>query len=338
MRSGNSEVIHGRKIGLLTGKSQAGSVYKEACRGTLNRRMRWMRGAGWATLLLAVTAPAVRGTAQSAQARPLPDVPTLMRQVQQHQRALDKIREIYTYTSEQTTEDLDRSGHVTKTESKTGDDFFVNGHVIERTVKKNGQPLDAHDAQKEMDRVTRLVEKAEQIPPGRPLQGPTITVGRLLEIMAVSGERRVEFRGRPTIVFDFVGRKDAKTHGILEDASKKLRGTIWIDEADRQVARLEVTFMDNFHVAGGLLAKVEKGSHFGFDQAPVPKPKDDDAKNGGAGGDQLWLPTGAEGTVDARVLLLKTVRQHFVERDYDFQRFRVETGQPGKARVSGGKR
>ena len=99
------------------------------------------------------------------------------------------------------------------------------------------------------------------------------------------------YRGDPTIVFDFVGRKDAKTHGLAEDASKKLQGTIWIDEADRQVAHLEVSFDDNFRLVGGILATVQKGSSFRFDQAKV---------NG-----EIWLPTGAEGTVQARLLLLK---------------------------------
>ena len=50
--------------------------------------------------------------------------------------------------------------------------------------------------------------------------------------MDLRNERRVMFRERAAIVFDFVGRKDAKTHGLAEDASKKLQGTIWIDEAD----------------------------------------------------------------------------------------------------------
>jgi len=289
-----------------------------------------MQGARWAiVLLLAVATPGGNAAAQAGPERPLPEVPTLMREVQEHQRQLDKVRELYTYTSTQTTEDLDANARVTKTETVTGEDFFVNGHVLSRTVKRNGQPLSAHDAEKEQERVAKLVEKAEQTPPGQPLRGPTITVGRLLEIMDVRNERRVEFRGRPTVVFDFVGRKNAKTHGMLEDASKKLRGTIWIDEADRQVARLEVTFMENFHVAGGLVANVEKGSHFGFDQAPVPLEKGEHEQ----AGDELWLPTGAEGTMDARVLLLKMVRQHFVERDSEYKRFRVETGQAGKARV-----
>lgn len=260
---------------------------------------------------------------QPAQA-PLPDIRELMHEVQEHQKALDHIRENYTYTSYQVVQDVDANGQVKKTETSEYNDFFVNGHVIERKVKQNDKPLDAHDQQKETDRVTKLVEKAQKTPRDKPLEGPTISVSRLLDIMDVRNERRELYRGDPTIVFDFIGRKDVKTHGMAEDASKKLKGTIWINEADRQVAHLEVSFMDNFRLVGGILATVQKGSTFRFDQAKV---------NG-----EIWLPTGAEGSVQARLLLLKNLRQHFRERDYDYQRFKVETQQQKDAKVAGGKK
>ena len=246
---------------------------------------------------------------------PLPDIHRLMQEVQENQKQLDKVRESYTYTAMETGEDVDAKGQVKKTETEEDEVFFVDGHPIARKMKRNGQPLSDHDQQKETERVTKLVEKAEKMPPGQ----PPIGVSRVLEIMDVRNERRMNFRGRSTIVFDFVGRKDAKTHGLVEDASKKLRGTIWIDEADRQVAHLEVTFIDNFRVAGGLFATIEKGSNFHFDQEPV---------NG-----ELWLPTGLEGTMQARVLLLKNIRRHSIERDYDYKRFNVETQQPKAAEV-----
>ena len=267
-------------------------------------------------IALAIAVPARPQTTDNV---PLPDPYKLVMEVREHQKQVDKVREAYTYSSLQTTQDIDARGEVTKTETTENEDFFVNGHVIERKVKKNGQALSEHDQQKETEKVTKLVEKAEKTPAGQPLEGPQVSISRVLEIMDLSAPRRETLRGRPTIVFDFVGRKDAKAHGLAEEASKKLKGTIWIDEADRQVAHLEVTFDDNFHVAGGLLANVQKGSNFHFDQAPV---------DGG-----LWLPTGGEGMVTARVLLLKNMRQHFTERVYDYKRFRVETQQVKDAKV-----
>lgn len=268
--------------------------------------------------LLSISALVAAGQ-QQAQA-PLPDIRQLMREVQEHQKQLDQIRENYTYTSYQVVQDIDANGQVKKTESSEYQDFFVSGHVIERKIKANDKPLNEHEQQKETERVTKLVEKAEKTPRGQPLEGPSISISRVLDIMDVSNERRELYRNDPTIVFDFVGRKNAKTHGLAEDASKKLQGTLWIDEADRQVVHLEVRFDDNFRMVGGILATVQKGSSFRFDQSKV---------NG-----EIWLPTGAEGTVQARLLMFKSLRQHFRERDYDYQRFKVETQQTKDAKIA----
>jgi hypothetical protein len=265
-------------------------------------------------LLLAAPAPA-----QPPAQPPLPGIPQLMNEVRDHQKQLDKVRENYTFSSLQTTQEIDAKGQVKKTETQEFEEFFVNGHQIGRMVKKDGQPLNDHDQQKETERVTKWVEKAEKTSSGQTLEGPSINVSHILEIMDVRNPRRELYRGRPAIVFDFVGRKDAKTHGLAEDISKKLQGTIWVDEGDRVVAHLEVSFNDNFRVGGGLVASIQKGSSFHFDQAPV---------NG-----EIWLPTGGEGTMQARLLLVKGIREHFAERDYDYKRFRVETQQPRDARA-----
>jgi len=262
-------------------------------------------------LLLAPCSPAQQPPAQAAQpGPPLPDVRQLMLEVQEHQKQLEKVRENYTYTSLQTTQDIDSNGQVKKTTTEEFEVFFVNGHGIDRKVKKDGKPLDGHDLDKETERVTKLVEKAQQTPPDQPLPPQTITVRGVLEMMDVRNPRRQTFRGRPTIVFDFIGRKDAKTHGLAQDLSKTLQGTMWIDEADRKIAHLEARFIDNFDLGGGLFARIDKGSSFYFDQALV---------NG-----ELWLPVGGEGTIQARILLFKGIRQHGTERDYDYKRFHVD--------------
>jgi hypothetical protein len=270
-----------------------------------------------------LSAPAL-APCQTGVNAPLPDIPKLMHEVMDHQKKLEKVRESYTYSSKQTIQDIDGKGNVTKTEITEAENFFVNGHAIERTVKKNGQPLNAHDEQKETERITKLVQKAEKTPPDQPLEGQAITISRVLELMDIKNTRREMYRGRPAIVFDFVGRKNAKTHGLAEDASKKLKGTMWVDEKDREVAHLDVSFIDNFHVAGGLVANIQKGSNFHFDQAPVEG--------------ELWLPTGGEGSFEVRVLLVKNMRQHFAERDYDYKVFRVDAEQTKDAKVAAGEK
>jgi hypothetical protein len=271
-------------------------------------------------VLLAISLSSYAATGLNGQERPIPEPRQLMKEVLEHQKSLEKVRENYTYTSLHTVQDADSNGRVTKTEMREGEDFFVNGHIIERTTKKNGQPLSGRDLDKETERVTKLVEKAQKTPSGQSIEGQSISVSRVLEIMDVRNPRRETYRGRQTIVFDFVGRKDAKTHGLVEDASKKLQGTIWVDESDRQVAHMEVSFVDNFKIAGGIFASIQKGSNFRFDQAPV---------NQG-----LWLPTGGEGSMQAKVLMLKNMRQHFLERDYDYKVFSVDAQQQKDAKLA----
>jgi hypothetical protein len=255
--------------------------------------------------------------ALAQKASPLPEIPQLMREVREHQRQLDAVRENYTYTSLQTTQEIDAKGQVKKTEIEEYEIFFVHGHPIARLVKKDGKALDEHEQQKETERVTKAVEKAGQPDPPKP--GQELSLSQVLESVDVRNPRREIYRGRPTIVFDFMGRKDLKAHGMAQDASKRLQGTVWVDEADRMVAHLDVSLNDNFHVGGGLVANIEKGSNFHFDQAPV---------NG-----EIWLPTGVEVTMAARILLLKGIREHFTEQDSNYQRFRVETQQTKDAKV-----
>jgi len=96
---------------------------------------RWI---GVAAGLFSIALAAAAQAKQAALNGPLPDIRQLMQQVQGHQRQLDKVRESYTYTSMQTVQDVDASGQVKKTQVAENEDFFVNGHVIERTVKREG--------------------------------------------------------------------------------------------------------------------------------------------------------------------------------------------------------
>jgi hypothetical protein len=272
----------------------------------------------FAALLLPLL-PVLPAQAQQPASPPLPAIPQLMHEVEEHQKALEKVIENYTYTSLQTTQEIDANGQVKKTETTEHEVFFVHGRQIRRLVKKDGKPLDDHDQQKETERVTKQVEKAEKPEPEQPKEGQEINVTRILELIDVRNPHRESYRGRPTIVFEVMGRKDAKTHNLGEEAFKKFQGTVWIDEADRQIAHIDVSFRDNFHIAGGLVFNIEKGSRFSFEQAPV---------NG-----EIWLPSGAEGIVQLRLFMVKNLRQHFTERDYSFQRFHVEAEQGKESRV-----
>ncbi len=280
------------------------------CRRSLGRALAIALVAGLGCVHALTQASPAKPAAADA---PIPDIPTLMMQVQAHQRELDKVRENYTFREVVQTDDLDPNGQVKKSETEESEIFFVNGHHIERLVKKNGKDLSPDEQKKEQEKVEKEVEKATKLDPNKSLHGDEISVSRILAIMKVSNPRRVSLNGRDTIAFDFIGDPHAQTHGLAEDASKKMAGTVWVDEKDREVAKLTVHFDENFHVAGGLLANIQAGSSFQFEQAKI--------------NNELWLPTGGDAHLQAKVLLVKGYRENLRFRDSDFQRFHTEASQ-----------
>src|ERR1700761_5352150 len=260
----------------------------------------------WALLILLGWQPAPA---------PLPDAATVLREVEAHQKELDKIRENYTFRSVQTVRQLDSHGTVKKTETEEHEVFFVKGHQVEKLVRKDGKDLTPDQARKEQERVNKEVTKISQQGEDKP-DKDDITVARLLQIVTFSRPRRVSLNGRDTIVFDFAGDEHARTHGRNEDALKKVSGTVWVDEADREVSRMSATLDDNYHIGFGLLASVARGSNVIFDQALIRK--------------EAWLPTAIALHLQARALLVAGFRADIEIRFDQYQKFQTDAvQQPG---------
>jgi hypothetical protein len=261
---------------------------------------------------LACVGPSTVGANEPAA---LPDAATMLREVEAHQKQLDKVRENYTFRSVETTRQLDSSGNTKKIETEEHEVFFVNGHRVQKLVRKDGKDLSPDQARKEQDRVNKEVLKISQPGYSNP-DKDEITVSRLLQIVTFSRPRRVRLNGRDTIAFDFAGDPHAKTHGRDEEALKKVSGTIWIDEADREVSRMSATLDENYHVGFGLLASVAKGSNVVFDQALIRN--------------EAWLPTAIALHLQARAFLVAGFRAEIDIRFDQYKKFQTDAvQQPG---------
>src|ERR1700678_261922 len=246
---------------------------------------------------------------------PLPDAATVLREVEAHQKELDKIRENYTFREVQTTRQLDSHGTVKKIETEEREVFFVKDHQIEKLVRKDGKDLTPDQARKEQDRVNKEVLKISKPGYTKP-DKDEITVARLLQIVRFVRPRRVLLNGRDTIAFDFVGDPHAKTHGRDEEALKKVSGTVWIDVRDREISRMSATLDENYHVGMGLLASVAKGSNLVFDQALIRN--------------EIWLPTAIQIHLNAKALLFVGFHADVEVRFDDYRKFQTDAvQQPG---------
>ncbi len=311
-------------------------------------RERLGRAGGWSSVLVAVVmavegldgpvwaqsggeAPGPAVAAAPAPERALPDVATLMHDVERHQREAEAVEKNYLYRSVVTSEEMDERGGVKKTEVREFDVFWENGVPVRRMVKKDGRALTAEEARKEAERVDRGAarvkerrEKGDEAGKETDARGrDVVTVSRLLELGRFTGERRLRVRGRDTIALDYAGDPAGKTRNRMEEVIRVLEGTVWVDEEDRAVQRIEGRFLRPFKVGGGLVASVAEGTRFEGEQEKV---------NG-----EVWLPARLEGRGAARALVVFGFNGRVRVVNSDFRKFKAtSTILPGVGKVEEG--
>jgi hypothetical protein len=244
-------------------------------------------------ILLIATLPAV------SQAIPpsLPDVPTLLRDVEAHQKAAEAAQRNYLYRVTTTRTETDSQGDPKKTTTTVADSLTLRGIRVNRVLSRNGRPLSVDEQKKEIDRIDKQVDKAndrlrraaEQGKPVTPNGEDEITVSRFLQLGTFSNLRRELTGGRPTLIVDFAGDPHAKSRNASEGLIRDLAGTLWIDEQDRAITRIEGHAVANFHVGLGLVADLKKGTSFSLQNVKV--------------NNEAWLPAQIDAQGSLRYLL-----------------------------------
>jgi hypothetical protein len=257
--------------------------------------------------------------AKAAVEKPLPELHQLVLDLDRNQKAAEAATENYTYHLHRTVETLDGKGNVKATTQFDTESLTIQGVRVNRLVSRDGKPLTPDEAKKENDRIDKEVAKAKERRANAEAKkratdsrgNDLITASRFLELGKFINERWVELNGRPTIVVDYAGDPNAKTHNPAENAVRDLVGTVWIDEADRTLVRAEGHFLNDFKVYGGLALDIRKGTSFSFRTKKI---------NG-----EAWLPEqiDADGHVRALLLVGFTGRFHMTASDY--RKFHTET-------------
>jgi hypothetical protein len=253
----------------------------------------------------------------------LPDLKALFKEIDDNQKAIDKIKENYAGTETEEETEYDGDGKVKKRELRESTFFYLDGDEITTLVKKDGKPLGEKEQKEENEHVQKRIEehqkrqakkeakeeKAKEEGKSEDKDDPGIEV--FLRACQFVNPRRERFRGQDVLVFDFEPNPEFKPHKLAEKVVQKLAGVVWIDEKAHDVARLEAYFVGDVKIAGGLLANLQKGTSFVFEQAFI--------------NNEVWLPTYMEAHIGARVLLVKGFKVSAVTRYSDYKKFNVET-------------
>ena len=253
----------------------------------------------------------------------LPDLKALFKEIDENQKAIDKIRENYAGSQSEEETEFEGDGRVKKREANEYTFFYLNGQEVTTRVKKDGKLLSAEEQKKENEKTQKRIEelqkreikkeakeeKAKEEGKIDEKDEPGIEI--FLRACQFVNPRRERFRGQDVLVFDFEPNPEFKAHKLVEKIVQKLAGVVWIDEKAHDVARLEAYFTGDMKFAGGLLANLQKGTSFVFEQAFV--------------NNEVWLPTYMEAHVGVRFLLVKGIRASVLTRYWDYKKFNVET-------------
>jgi hypothetical protein len=193
--------------------------------------------------------------------KPLPNLESLIARAKERSDAMQELEKSYTCKQVIVADEFDAKGNKKGTHTDEYQIFFVEKHEIHQHMARDGKPLSESDAKKEQERVDKQVAdiKAHKV---KEREGATLRISSLLKLATVSEPRREIVNGRPTIFFHYKGNSDAKANGIVEEVMKQLEGTLALDEQEAAIVHIDGTLQENFHIMGGLLVNVKKGSHF----------------------------------------------------------------------------
>jgi len=275
---------------------------------------------------------------QVEDARPLPDIETLMKSIVANQEKIEEMRERYTCRATEIERKLDGNGRVKETETKVYEVTPIGDEFVERLISLNGKELSEKEREKEDKRVEKEVqeiikrqEKKEKKRERARERGEKedsderLTILDFLHVSEVTSVRRETFRGYEVIAFDFEPKKGYKPRNRAESIAAKLAGTLWVDEKAQQITRLEARLIDSFKMGGGLVASISPSTAFAFEQEKVDS--------------ELWLPSFAEGNISARIMLFAKLNRSFERRYSDYKKYQIdssyEIGKPKESKPEG---
>jgi hypothetical protein len=254
----------------------------------------------------------------------LPDLKALFKEIDDNQKAIDKLKENYAGTRSEEETEYDKTGKISKRELHEYTFFYLSGNEVSTLVKKDGKALSDEEQKKENEKVQKEIQDIEKRDAKKEAKeekakeegkkkkdDDDVGIEVFLRACQFVNPRRERFRGQDVLVFDFEPNPEFKPHKLAEKVVHELAGVVWIDEKAHDVARLEAYFVGDFRFGGGLIANLQKGTSFVFEQAYI--------------NNEVWLPTYEEAHVGVRILLVKAFKVNAVTRYSDYKKFNVES-------------
>jgi hypothetical protein len=249
-----------------------------------------------------------------------PDPKAIMEKVTLRDVQNEKMRREYTYLERQEERELDGSGKPTKTTVNEFEHVNLYGENHRRHISKDGKPLSAKDAQREKEKLDKIVAARQNESAGER--------AKRLQDADRRAEHRRRFSRQIPNIYDFSMLPDEKLAGrdvyvikaepkpgyrpvdVTTRAMAKMHGTFWIDKSTNQMVKLDAEALDTVSF-GFFLVRLAKGAHFILEQIRV--------------NDEVWLPKRVQAAIDARIAVVKKFRGQFDVTYSNYRKFQSDS-------------
>jgi hypothetical protein len=295
-------VIRGRDITLFHRQWKTQAVGSVAARdnGDMTR------------ILLLVLACALAADAQQAALSPYEIV---KRSIDRDTRNFERFKD-YTFHQFSDQKQLDKRGKVVSSDRELEEVLMLGGRPYSRLLERDGKPLSAKDSQKEQQKLDReAAKRAKETDRDRAKYEKDRLEERRFarEIpeafnFTLLGQESID--GLPVWKIQAEPRPGFKPRERRADLLKKVRGTLWIEQAGYQWVRADIDVIGT--ISWGLFVlRIPAGAKIAFSQMRV--------------NEEVWLPRQVHVRADAKLALLKTYRADVDVAYSNYRKFRAES-------------
>ena len=239
-----------------------------------------------------------------------------------------KLERDYTYVDHEVHNKLDGKGQNKSTEVKTYEILEIYGEQVRRLIAKDDKPLDDKDAQKEDEKIQKIIDKRKnesetdrrkrEEKEEKEREEDRKFIHEIADAYNFTLVGTEAVGGRDAWVIDGEPRPGFEPHMREAKFLSKFRGRVWIDKDDLQLAKMDVEAIDTVSL-GWVIARVHKGTRFMLEQTRV--------------NDEVWLPRKISFKIDARVALLKGFNIDGEDTFRDYKKFRTSSKIVGMGEV-----
>jgi hypothetical protein len=128
----------------------------------------------------------------------------------------------------------------------------------------------------------------------------------VVSVLSFTLDGRTTIEGKPAFVVKFTPKRDARPSTREGRLARAFNGTIWIEEASREVIRVEAIAVDSISYGYGIVARLGEGTVVTLEREPV---------EGG-----IWLPTAIRFKGEGRAMLLRKLNIDFGVDWFDYRK------------------